>query len=209
MDNETPRFGQFGFHPDPAMDFLCEVMEIQAEYNDFVRLKVKDHSAIAIFSSRIYKALEFKSGGVPSCVTAKHNLRTIRIAVDFMAADASLPSDPVPFEPFAIKADASTSKTIAGILKNREAYANATVGVDWAMPGSDFTAETRWVSIEFHRNRERELLEANTRAVERARAAEEKLREIEKATSSVAPALLKLIDQQITKRLQAGFIQKR
>lgn len=64
------------------------------------------------------------------------------------------------------------------------------IGVDLAAPGSDRTVVSEWVTGEYHRAREKELLEANNRYLERARKAEARVKELEGvAMSSISRAI--------------------
>lgn len=70
---------RFGHHPDPAVDFEVEVQDLEAEvYNYNVGFQPLRREQIA---RRIDIALDFRVGGVPSCVTAKAALR--QLAAEF------------------------------------------------------------------------------------------------------------------------------
>lgn len=76
MTEET--LGRFGHHPDPATDFEVEVQDLEAEvYNFNAGFQPLPRPELA---RRIGRALDFRVGGVPSCVTAKAALRQMDAA---------------------------------------------------------------------------------------------------------------------------------
>lgn len=89
-----------------------------------------------------------------------------------------------------------SEETVGEIMKE---YADRGlhIGVDLASPGSDQTVVTTWVRAEYHRAREKELLEANNTYLERARRAEARVKELEASASTVMPSLTRLIDERI------------
>jgi hypothetical protein len=67
----SPRNGRFNHHPDPAIDFEVECdclmgLAFDAEHG------MADKAAVI---ERMARALEFRVGGVPSCINAKEALR--------------------------------------------------------------------------------------------------------------------------------------
>lgn len=75
MNTNDVTLGRFGHHPDPATDFEVEVQDIEAEvYNASVGFQPLPREVLL---TRIDRALDFRVGGVPSCVEAKGVLREI------------------------------------------------------------------------------------------------------------------------------------
>lgn len=67
--------GRFGHHPDPAVDFEVEVQDLEAEvYNYRAGFQPLRREQI---EHRIDRALDFRVGGVETCVTAKAALRVL------------------------------------------------------------------------------------------------------------------------------------
>lgn len=67
----TEKLGRFGHHPDPAIDFCCEVdalVALQWEVANRIQPEFK-------LSDRVAKALEFRVGGDERSVKAKAILR--------------------------------------------------------------------------------------------------------------------------------------
>lgn len=61
----------FGHHPDPAVDFCVEVDQIEGEVYD------AKHGLVPYqpVEDRVFKAMQFRVGGVPEAVAAKGRLR--------------------------------------------------------------------------------------------------------------------------------------
>jgi hypothetical protein len=69
--------GRFGFHPDPAIDFLCEVEAIEGEAYDVGATG----TLTATLLPRMDRAMRFRVGGDASAVKAKIALRQIECAL--------------------------------------------------------------------------------------------------------------------------------
>lgn len=65
------RLGRFGHHPDRATDFEVECDALMGLAYD-AEHGMADRAAVV---ERMARALEFRVGGVPSCVNAKETLR--------------------------------------------------------------------------------------------------------------------------------------
>ena len=74
---EVERLGRFGFHPDPAIDFLCEVEAIEGEAYDVGATS----TLTATLLPRIDRAMQFRVGGDACAVKAKITLRQIECAL--------------------------------------------------------------------------------------------------------------------------------
>jgi hypothetical protein len=70
---DQENLGRFGHHPDPATDFEVEVDALQGMAYD-VGVGLQN---AATLRERVARAMEFRVGGVPSCVAAKGVLREI------------------------------------------------------------------------------------------------------------------------------------
>lgn len=68
------KLGRFGNHPDPAIDFCCEVDEIEALVFDAVN-SIRDCGAEA--THRIGRAMDFRVGGDQNAIDAKGRLREL------------------------------------------------------------------------------------------------------------------------------------
>ena len=71
MTNADVALGRFGHHPDPAIDFCIEVDEIEGMVYD-AKHGLAEYKPVA---DRIFKAMQFRVGGVQEAVSAKRNLR--------------------------------------------------------------------------------------------------------------------------------------
>ncbi len=69
------KLGRFGWHPDPAIDFEVEVTDLEAEMTN--RRIGFQPAPRDVLLSRMERALDFRVGGVPSCVSAKGVLRQL------------------------------------------------------------------------------------------------------------------------------------
>lgn len=73
----TEKLGRFGHHPDPAIDFCCEV--------DAIEGMVADHRAGLCtkppIRERMAKALDFTVGGDINAVIAKDTLRALSVTL--------------------------------------------------------------------------------------------------------------------------------
>lgn len=73
--SDSEKLGRFDHHPDPATDFEIEVQDLEAEaYNHRVGFQPLPRDALY---RRIDHAMNFRVGGVPSCVEAKTQLREL------------------------------------------------------------------------------------------------------------------------------------
>lgn len=71
----SEKLGRFDHHPDPAIDFEVEVEElIGMAYNRRVGFDPEPD-----LDRRVERAMQFSVGGVPSCVSAKAELRKIDV----------------------------------------------------------------------------------------------------------------------------------
>lgn len=76
---QTETLARFGHHPDADIDFELEVGELEGmAFNLRHGLKYEGESP-EIFEARKARALDFRVGGVPSCVEAKTTLRGLTI----------------------------------------------------------------------------------------------------------------------------------
>jgi len=79
MMTEVVPLGRYGHNPDPAIDFLVEIEEIEA-IAESARLGLcgfgheKDRETL---DNRIWSALEFRVGGDEACVVAKEAARKL------------------------------------------------------------------------------------------------------------------------------------
>lgn len=76
------RLGRFDHHPDPAIDFEIEVQSIEARLFDAMSgiSKPGIHpESVADVLLAIQRALTFRVGGDPSCVSAKQALRLMEV----------------------------------------------------------------------------------------------------------------------------------
>jgi hypothetical protein len=71
--------GRFGHHPDPAIDFEVEVDALTAINTDR-KLGFYNPEGDSL-TRRVERAMQFRVGGVPSCVSAKGNLRRIEASL--------------------------------------------------------------------------------------------------------------------------------
>jgi hypothetical protein len=74
--------GKFGHHPDPAIDFTCEVDAIEGEITD----RAAGLPATMDLGARIERAMQFTVGGDTKAIAAKHDLRKIEAAFKSGAA---------------------------------------------------------------------------------------------------------------------------
>lgn len=65
--------GRFGHHPDPAIDFCCEVDAIDGLVYD-ASVGLADRQAV---SDRIFNAMMFRVGGDANAISAKDTLRDL------------------------------------------------------------------------------------------------------------------------------------
>lgn len=218
---------KFGHHQDPAQDFLEEVRQIEEEYGRIALFSLKpDDDYRLTLQTRIAKAMGFRVGGVLECIEAKNRLRHVEILGQLgISAHGMKTRDLVKAMMSSIglnmispditvcvggnlhpTADEVVKKTayesvVEAIKKYEGSDRPVTVGVDLAAPGSDETSVTTWVHADFHRAREKELLTANNKYLERARKAEARVRELEASSASVMPSLTKLIDERIRRAM--------
>lgn len=75
----------FGHHPDPAIDFTCEVDAIEGEIVD----RAAGLAPTMDLELRIEQAMQFKVGGDTKAIVAKHDLRKAEAAFKAGAAYAS------------------------------------------------------------------------------------------------------------------------
>lgn len=71
------KLGRFGHHPDPAIDFCVEVEDLVAEWLNTKAGFENGTPARSVIEDRVFKAMQFRVGGDPGCVTAKQTLREI------------------------------------------------------------------------------------------------------------------------------------
>lgn len=69
----TEQLGRFGHHPDPAIDFCCEVDAIEGIEHE-VKIGLADRGALF---DRVGRAIDFNVGGDEHAIFAKHSLRQI------------------------------------------------------------------------------------------------------------------------------------
>ncbi len=93
---------EFGHHPDPAIDFTCEVDCIEAEIVD----RAAGLAATMDLAARIDRAMQFTVGGNTQAIAAKHDLRKIEAAFK-----AGVPAGVAPTVP------TEREQTLAGLLK--------------------------------------------------------------------------------------------
>lgn len=67
--------GQFGHHPDPAIDFCVEVEELEAIYTD--RCNRFANASDADLEKRLERAMAFRVGGDLHAINAKDRLRKL------------------------------------------------------------------------------------------------------------------------------------
>ena len=78
-DKHTP-LGRFDHHPDPAIDFEIEVQSLEARLFDAkggISKPGTEPETVAAVLVGIERAMTFRVGGDPSCVTAKQVLRRL------------------------------------------------------------------------------------------------------------------------------------
>lgn len=81
------QLGRFGHHPDPATDFEVETDCLTGmAYNRRVGFDAEPDLEI-----RLARALDFRVGGVPSCVAAKSDLRAIEAELRTPPAASAAP----------------------------------------------------------------------------------------------------------------------
>lgn len=78
--------GKFGHHPDPAIDFCVEVLELMSIATD--RKVGVSNPDDASLEGRVNRAMTFTVGGDPSAVDAKGELR----AIDRWLATGEIPA---------------------------------------------------------------------------------------------------------------------
>ena len=72
---EAPPLGRFGHHPDRVIDFCVEVEGLEGLVED-VRAGIQDRKPV---EGRIFKAMQFRVGGVERAVMAKGTLRKVEV----------------------------------------------------------------------------------------------------------------------------------
>lgn len=221
MENKPPRMEM---NSARATSFLDEVDSIIASYCGLY-LTNSPHSDAThrdFLDVRIKRAMEYEIEGFREEVEAKKSLKTIQMLINMRKSGGphictsgnivetlrtmfGLPGFPET-EPKAAPAPAADPEkaepATGGTVK-------VTVGMDFANPGSDQTVVQQWVPLEEYQRRERELLKANTEAVERYRKAEASLRELEKSASFSMSALMKLIDQRVAQAMAVRVTVRR
>lgn len=97
------KLGKFGHHPDPAIDFEVEIETIQSLLYDATH-GVTSRDDIPAISERISKAMDFRVGGDPGAVAAKHMLRDLE-------KEAAKQMNPVmPARPLMVEAASSAKR---------------------------------------------------------------------------------------------------
>lgn len=206
-----------------ATSFLDEVDSIIASYCGLY-LTNSPHSDAThrdFLDVRIKRAMEYEIEGFREEVEAKKSLRLIQMLINMrksggphicasgniletLRAMFDLPAYPETMlkAPRTATNPEKAEPATGGTVK-------VTVGMDLAEPGSDQTVVQKWIPLEEHQRRERELLKANTEAVERYRKAEASLRELEKSASVSMSALMKLIDQRVAHAMAVRLTVRR
>ena len=77
--------GRFGHHPEPAIDFECEVEQIESIVADLEK-GMRQGEPVPL--ERIERAMTFRVGGDPSAVAAKATLRELEKRASALSGDA-------------------------------------------------------------------------------------------------------------------------
>lgn len=221
MENKPPRMEM---NSARATSFLDEVDSIIATYCSLYLTQMREPHSIYHdhLDRRIKTALEYEIEGFREEVEAKKSLKLIEMLINMrksggphicasgniletLHAMFDLPDFPETTPkpaPAAADNPENPKPATGGTVK-------VTVGMDFAKPGSDQTVVQQWVPLEEYQRRERELLKANTEAVERYRKAEASVRELEKSASVSMPALMRAIDQRVAQAMRLATMTVR
>ena len=80
-EKDTEKLGRFDHHPDTVLDFCVEVEALEGLVHD-VRMGIQEREPV---EERIFKAIQFRVGGVERAVVAKGTLRRIEVALKGIA----------------------------------------------------------------------------------------------------------------------------
>ena len=205
-----------------ATSFLDEVDSIIATYCSLYLTQLREPRSTHHdhLDRRIKTALEYEIEGFREEVEAKKSLKLIEMLINIRKSGGAhicasgniletlhamfgLPDLLETTPEAAPAADPENPKPATG------GTVKVTVGMDFAKPGSDQTVVQQWVPLEEYQRRERELLKANTEAVERYRKAEASVRELEKSASVSMPALMRAIDQRVAQAMRLATMTVR